>query len=67
MSVACRTPIATRSCSNARFTGVALDHVLNQLIETRLVTDRDFVAWHDEHAAEVVAPNRCDTDARRFL
>lgn len=52
---------------HARFTGAALDYVLNQLIETRLVTDPDFVAWHDEHATEVLAPNRCGAEARRRL
>ena len=29
----------------ARFIGDAADYVLNKLIETMLVKDRDFVAW----------------------
>ena len=40
----------------ARFIGDAVDYVLNQLIETMLVKDRDFVAWRQEHPNEVVAP-----------
>jgi hypothetical protein len=41
----------------ARFIGAVVDYVLNQQIETMLVTDRDFVTWHHEHAARFVAPN----------
>lgn len=41
----------------ARFIGDAVDYVLNQLIETMLVKDRDFVAWRQEHPHEVVTPN----------
>ena len=38
----------------ARFIGDAVDYVLNQLIETTLVRDRDFLAWRQEHPNEVV-------------
>jgi hypothetical protein len=38
----------------ARFNGDAVDYVLNQLIETTLMKDRDFVAWRAEHPHEVV-------------
>ena len=38
----------------ARFIGDAVDYVLNQLIETTLVKDRDFVAWREAHPDEVV-------------
>ena len=38
----------------ARFIGDAVDYVLNQLIETMLVKDRDFVAWRQAHRHEVV-------------
>jgi hypothetical protein len=31
-----------------------VDYVLNQLIETTLVKDRDFVAWRQAHPDEVV-------------
>ena len=41
----------------ARFIGDAVDYVLNQLIETMLVKDRDFVAWRQEHPHEVVVPS----------
>ncbi len=38
----------------ARFIGDAVEYVLNQLIETTLVRDRDFVAWRAEHPDEGV-------------
>jgi hypothetical protein len=37
----------------ARFIGDTADYVLNQLIETTLAKDREFVAWRTEHAGEV--------------
>jgi hypothetical protein len=39
----------------ARFIGDTVDYVLNQLIETTLVKDRDFAAWRQAHPDEVVA------------
>jgi len=43
----------------ARFIGDSVDYVLNQLIETTLVRDRDFAAWRAEHPDEVVmSPSR---------
>jgi hypothetical protein len=33
----------------ARFIGDTVDYVLNQLIETTIVRDREFVAWRAEH------------------
>ena len=36
----------------ARFIGDTPDYVLNQLIETALGRDRDFVAWHAEQPTE---------------
>ena len=45
----------------ARFIGDSIDYVINQLIETTLVKDRDFVAWRAEHPqdnAAVAAPRR---------
>jgi hypothetical protein len=41
----------------ARFIGDTADHVLNQLIETVLVKDREFAAWRAEHPEEVVLPS----------
>jgi hypothetical protein len=38
----------------ARFIGDSVDYVVNQLIATTLVKDRDFVAWREEHPDEVV-------------
>jgi len=38
----------------ARFIGDSVDYVLNQLIETTLVKDREFLAWRQEHPDEVV-------------
>jgi len=37
----------------ARFIGDTADYVLNQLIETTLAKDREFVAWRAAHAGEV--------------
>jgi hypothetical protein len=37
----------------ARFIGDTVDYVLNQLIETTIAKDRDFVAWRVEHPHEV--------------
>lgn len=39
---------------NARFIGDSVDYVLNQLIETTLVKDREFLAWRQAHPGEVV-------------
>jgi hypothetical protein len=33
----------------ARFIGDTVDYVLNQLLETTIVKDREFVAWRAEH------------------
>ena len=33
----------------ARFIGDTADYVVNQLIETTLAKDRDFLAWRAEH------------------
>ena len=45
----------------ARFIGDSVDYVINQLIETTLVKDRDFVAWraaHPQDTAVVAGPRR---------
>ena len=45
----------------ARFIGDTADYVINQLIETTLAKDRDFLTWRAEHpdvAAKGVAPRR---------
>jgi hypothetical protein len=42
----------------ARFIGDTADYVLNQLIDTTIVKDREFVAWRAEHPAEpIFKPN----------
>jgi hypothetical protein len=42
----------------ARFIGDTPDYVLNQLIESTIAKDREFVAWRTEHATEIVSkPN----------
>ena len=38
----------------ARFIGDTADYVLNQLIDTTIAKDRDFLAWRAEHPAETV-------------
>lgn len=40
----------------ARFIGNSVDYVLNQLIETTLLKDREFVTWRQEHPNEVATP-----------
>lgn len=44
----------------ARFIGDTVDYVLNQLIETTIAKDRDFVAWRAQHPHEIAttAPRR---------
>ena len=36
----------------ARFIGDTADYVLNQLIETTIGRDRDFLAWREAHSTE---------------
>ena len=40
----------------ARFIGDTADYVLNQLIETTIAKDREFVAWRAEHPDETSSP-----------
>jgi hypothetical protein len=40
----------------APFIGDAVDYVLNQLIETTPVKDREFLTWRQDHPDEVVQP-----------
>ena len=42
----------------ARFIGDTADYVLNQLIETTLAKDRDFVAWRAEQPTEAAGASR---------
>ncbi len=44
----------TRSCY-ARFVGDTVDYVVNQLIETTLAKDRDFLAWRAAHPDQTAA------------
>ena len=48
----------------ARFIGDTADYVLNQLIDTTLAKDREFVAWRAEHPDEpIFKPNGRETPA----
>ena len=48
----------------ARFIGDTPDYVLNQLIDSTIAKDRDFVAWRTEHPSETVTrPNGRDRSA----
>ena len=48
----------------ARFIGDSADYVLNQLIDTTIAKDREFVAWRADHPAETAAkPNGHDRSA----
>jgi hypothetical protein len=58
----------------ARFIGDTADYVLNQLIDSTIAKDRDFLAWRAEHPHETVTkPNGAErstmapasADARR--
>ncbi|MGH9408900.1 MAG: hypothetical protein ACRD1V_05550, partial [Vicinamibacterales bacterium] len=40
----------------ARFIGDTADYILNQLIESTLAKDREFIVWRAEHATEVAPP-----------
>ena len=45
----------------ARFIGDTADYVLNQLIDTTIAKDREFVTWRAEQPADVTAmPTRRD-------
>ena len=50
----------------ARFIGDTADYVLNQLIETTIAKDREFLAWRAEQTPEVaaVASRRASGDPR---
>ena len=48
----------------ARFIGDTADYVLNQLIDTTIVKDREFLAWRAEHPDEpTVTPKKRDKSA----
>jgi hypothetical protein len=40
----------------ARFIGDTADYVLNQLIDTTIAKDREFVSWRAAQTVEAVAP-----------
>jgi hypothetical protein len=42
----------------ARFIGDTADYVVNQLIETTLAKDREFLAWRADHVADVAPSYR---------
>jgi hypothetical protein len=49
----------------ARFIGDTADYVLNQIIDSTIAKDRDFVAWRVEHPNETVTrPNDVDRSTR---
>jgi hypothetical protein len=47
----------------ARFIGDTPDYVVNQLIDTTIAKDKDFLAWRTEHPQETVSrgPGRPST------
>lgn len=45
----------------ARFIGDTADYVLNQLIETQLAKDREFLTWRAEHPNQGSQADRRDT------
>jgi hypothetical protein len=42
----------------ARFIGDTADYVLNQLIDTTIAKDREFVVWRTEHPTEAAVQPR---------
>jgi hypothetical protein len=42
----------------ARFIGDTADYVVNQLIDTTIAKDREFVAWRAEHPTEAAVQPR---------
>ena len=49
----------------ARFLGEPTDYVLNQLVETYLGKDKDFLAWRAEHPESCVPPPASSTGPSR--
>jgi hypothetical protein len=49
----------------ARFIGDTVDYVINQLIESTIAKDREFVAWRAEQPAEVAGPSTGARPTRR--
>ena len=47
----------------ARFIGDTADYVLNQLIDTTIAKDREFVAWRADHPADPVTKSTGATRA----
>jgi hypothetical protein len=47
----------------ARFIGDTTDYVLNQLIDTTIAKDREFVAWRTDHPADIVTKSTGVTGA----
>jgi hypothetical protein len=68
-----RTPVVRHICrlrqpnrdtlvAYARFLGDSPDYVLNQVIETVLAKDREFLAWRDGGGTETAARSGAGTD-----
>jgi hypothetical protein len=50
----------------AEFLGEPTEYVLNQLIESKLAKDKEFVQWREQHPESYVPrPSRSSTDAKR--
>ena len=48
----------------ARFLGESTEYVLNQVIDTVLAKDKEFVAWRAQHTESCAPPTRPQTSAR---
>jgi hypothetical protein len=49
----------------ARFIGDTADYIVNQLIETTLAKDREFIAWRGEHPTDAAPVSRSATPSVR--
>jgi hypothetical protein len=69
-----RTPVVRHICrlrqpnrdtlvAYARFLGDSPDYVLNQVIETVLAKDREFLAWQNGGGTETAGRPRAESDA----
>jgi hypothetical protein len=49
----------------ARFLGEPTEYIVNQLVQTVLAKDKEFVAWRTQHAESFVPPQPPQTSNRR--
>jgi hypothetical protein len=48
----------------AQFLGESTDYIVNQLVQTVLAKDKEFVAWRAQHTESCAPPKQARTSAR---